>query len=59
VFNLHRQFDAMKRSGKWGPFRDRIRASDQALQGGEPNPVVADFGERSEAPQYAMRRPGG
>ena len=55
VFNMHRQFDGLKKSGQFGTLRDTIRRNDDALQG-VPNDVAADFGQQSEAPQYAMRR---
>jgi FPC/CPF motif-containing protein YcgG len=54
VFNPHRQFDALKAEGGYGRFRDLIRAGEQALQGGI-NPMLHDFGERSEAAQYSGR----
>lgn len=55
VFNMHRQFDGLKSSGQFTKLRDTIRKNDDALQAA-PNTLVADFGERSEACQYAMRR---
>lgn len=54
VFNMHKQFDDLKHGGKFTGFRDKIRARDDALQGC-PNDLAADFGQKSEAPQYAMR----
>lgn len=55
VFNMHRQFDGLKSSGQFAKLRDAIRKNDNALQG-SPNPVAGDFGDASEACQYAMRR---
>lgn len=54
VFNMHKQFDGLKQSGKFTHLRDAIRKHDYALQG-STNPLVADFGQQSEAPQYGMR----
>jgi len=54
VFNPHDQFDRLRADGKYGRFRDVIRARDIALQG-SLNPMVRDFGAASEAPQYSGR----
>jgi len=54
VFNPHDQFDRLRAEGRYGRFRDVIRARDVALQGTR-NPMVRDFGEASEAPQYSGR----
>lgn len=55
VFNMHKQFDGLKSTGKFARLRDTIRRRDDALQGTH-NEVAADFGSQSEAPQYVMRR---
>ncbi len=54
VFNPHAQFDRLRREGRYGRFRDVIRTRDVALQG-TVNPMLQDFGERSEARQYSGR----
>jgi FPC/CPF motif-containing protein YcgG len=54
VFNMHKQFDGLKQSGKFAQLRDTIRKQDDALQG-STNTLAADFGQQSEAPQYGMR----
>lgn len=57
VFNFHDQFEALKASGKYGTMQNAIRKRDLALQG-SINPVLARFGEASEARQYAGREVG-
>ena len=54
VFNLHRQFDALRTAGCYERMKAVIRQRDAALQG-SPNPMLDDFGTRSEARQYAGR----
>ena len=54
VFNFHDQFEAMRADGKYGKLQEAIRARDVALQG-DVNPVLARFGEASEAHQYSGR----
>lgn len=54
VFNFHEQFELLKQSGKYTGMQDAIRARDIALQG-SINPVLARFGESSEARQYSGR----
>jgi FPC/CPF motif-containing protein YcgG len=54
VFNAHAQFEMLRRSGRFERMRLRIRQRDAALQG-SINPVLADFGEASEARQYSGR----
>jgi FPC/CPF motif-containing protein YcgG len=55
VFNPHQQFEELRRTGRYHRFRDVIRESEATLQGGI-NPMLAEFGERSEASQYSGRR---
>lgn len=57
VFNFHDQFESLKRSGKYTSMQDAIRTRDTALQG-NVNPVLARFGESSEAVQYSGRAVG-
>ena len=54
VFNPHAQFEKLRRNGKWRRMRSVIRERDLALQG-SINPMLADFGEISEARQYSGR----
>lgn len=54
VFNFHEQFEQLKQSGKYAGLQDAIRTRDIALQG-SINPVLARFGEASEARQYSGR----
>jgi hypothetical protein len=54
VFNFHDQFVNLKASGTYGRMQTVIRARDTALQG-SVNPVLARFGESSEARQYSGR----
>ena len=54
VFNPHEQFDQLRRDGRYERFQRLIRGADVALQG-SINPMLANFGERSEARQYSGR----
>jgi FPC/CPF motif-containing protein YcgG len=54
VFNLHEQFEGLRESGKFATLQKAIRKRDKALQG-SLNPVLAQFGEASEALQYSGR----
>ncbi len=54
VFNLHEQFEALRRKGGYERMRDVIRKRDAALCG-SANPVLRNFRERSEARQYSGR----
>ena len=54
VFNFHDQFEALRHDGRYAKLQDAIRARDIALQGAI-NPVLARFGEASEAHQYSGR----
>jgi FPC/CPF motif-containing protein YcgG len=52
VFNFHDQFESMRQSGRYETLQKAIRQRDVALQG-DINPVLARFGEGSEAAQYS------
>ena len=52
VFNLHRQFEALRRGGKYGRLRDTVRANDVRYSG-SVNPMLQDFGSASESVQYS------
>ena len=54
AFNFHNQFESLKASGKYESMQSAIRSRDLQLQG-SINPVLARFGEVSEARQYAGR----
>lgn len=54
VFNAHKQFDVLKADGRYTPLQTAIRSRETALQG-NANPMLANFGERSEARQYSGR----
>jgi uncharacterized protein len=58
VFNFHGQFEALRASGRYEKLEAAIRERDVALQG-YINPVLARFGEASEAFQYSGRAQGG
>jgi FPC/CPF motif-containing protein YcgG len=57
VFNPHRQFQFLKADGRYQRLRDLIRTAERKLQGAI-NPMLRDFGERSEAAQYSGRMVG-
>jgi FPC/CPF motif-containing protein YcgG len=57
VFNPHEQFDALKKAGRYQRFQQVIREAEESLQG-DINPMLAAFGERSEASQYSGRQVG-
>jgi len=54
VFNFHNQFESLKQTGKFASMQTAIRERDTALQG-FLNPVLARFGDASEARQYSGR----
>lgn len=51
VFNPHQQFEKLRAKGLFSRIRELIRARDTLLQG-FVNPMLSDFGERSEIYQY-------
>jgi len=57
VFNPHDQFERLRADGRYEPLRAKIIARDVALAG-SPNPMIARFGEESEARQYSGREVG-
>ena len=57
IFNPHEQFDRLRKAGRYQRFQQVIRGAEQALQG-DINPMLASFGERSEASQYSGRQVG-
>lgn len=54
VFNAHDQFEALRNDGRYETLRENIIKRDIALAGA-PNPMLARFGETSEASQYSGR----
>lgn len=54
VFNLHEQFERLRREGRYDKVRGLIRRRDRAFAG-SVNPMMDDFGKRSEARQYSGR----
>lgn len=54
VFNLHDQFERLREDGLYGRLRETILDRDLALNGSQ-NPMLAKFGENSEARQYSGR----
>lgn len=54
VFNLHQQFEEMRSKGVFNKVRTMIRLKDKLLQG-SINPMLSDYGERSEIFQYIGR----
>ena len=55
VFNPHRQFDELRRSGRYARFQQVIRSAELQLQG-SINPMLSDHGTTSEASQYSGRQ---
>lgn len=54
VFNPRSQFTRLREDDQFERMRTVIRERDIELQG-TPNPMLADFGDRSEAKQYSGR----
>ena len=54
AFNLHRQFEQLRKMHTYERVRDLIRQRDKQLQG-HINPMLQDFGTSSEARQYSGR----
>ncbi len=54
VFNLHSQFENLRADGRYEKLRNSIVARD-VLFSGSSNPMLASYGQRSEARQYSGR----
>lgn len=54
VFNPHQQFEKLRVNGTFTKIRDIIRRKDKLLQG-NINPMLDDFGNKSEVFQYTGR----
>ena len=57
VFNLHEQFERLRDEGRYERLRQRILERDLAIAG-SLNPMLARYGEASEARQYSGRKVG-
>lgn len=57
VFNIRKQFEALRDEGRYEKLRENIIERDVALAG-SANPMLARHGEASEARQYSGRRVG-
>ncbi|MDM8009821.1 MAG: guanitoxin biosynthesis heme-dependent pre-guanitoxin N-hydroxylase GntA [Parasphingorhabdus sp.] len=57
VFNLHDQFERLREQGNYEKMRDTILARDVKLAG-DINPMLAKYGQASEARQYSGRQVG-
>nr|MDQ3394986.1 YqcI/YcgG family protein [Bacteroidota bacterium] len=55
VFNLHEQFEMLREMKSFDIVSEKIRTRDQELQG-SMNPMLAEYGEISEARQYSGRK---
>ncbi len=54
IFNLHDQFERLRAEGTYDKLRNTILQRDEKLAGSQ-NPMLARFGEQSEARQYSGR----
>ena len=54
VFNPHAQFEEMRRSDRYEKMKAIVRKRDTVFSG-SVNPMLADFGEKSEVYQYSGR----
>ncbi|WJG11254.1 guanitoxin biosynthesis heme-dependent pre-guanitoxin N-hydroxylase GntA [Aliiglaciecola sp. LCG003] len=57
VFNLHSQFEELRRKGKFNSVKDHIRRRDKKFSGSQ-NPMLATHGDGSEIYQYSGRTVG-
>jgi len=55
VFNPHAQFEKMKETGSYEKMKAVVRKRDLSFSG-SVNPMLTDFGERSEAYQYSGKQ---
>lgn len=58
VFNPHDQFERLREQNRYVRMREAIMARDEQLAG-SINPMLANHGEASAAPQYSGRRVDG
>ena len=57
IFNPHIQFEHLRADGRYATMQAVIR-SREASTGDGVNPMLSEFGERGEAPQYSGRLVG-
>jgi FPC/CPF motif-containing protein YcgG len=57
IFNPHEQFEILRAEGRYQRLKETIVKRDSALDG-FPNPMLAEHGTKSEAPQYSGRLVG-
>ena len=57
VFNPHDQFERLREQNRYDRMRNAIMARDEKLAG-STNPMLANHGEASAAPQYSGRQVG-
>ncbi|MGB3152687.1 MAG: guanitoxin biosynthesis heme-dependent pre-guanitoxin N-hydroxylase GntA [Maribacter sp.] len=57
AFNLHSQFENLRENGRYGIMKNAIRDNEMKFSG-SINPMLVDFGEGLEAPQYSGRHVG-
>jgi uncharacterized protein len=55
AFNLHQQFEQLREKGVYENMKKVIRERDEAYDG-TINPMLSDFGDGLEAPQYSGRK---
>ena len=55
AFNLHNQFENLRKKGRYQKIKEAIRTNEIAFSG-SINPMLNDFGEGLEAPQYSGRK---
>jgi FPC/CPF motif-containing protein YcgG len=54
VFNPHAQFERLREEGKFEKMKEVVRQREEQLEG-DVSPVLTDFGDDTEAKQYAGR----
>ena len=57
AFNLHWQFEKLRKMGTYDRVKTSIRERDEQFSG-STNPMLKDFGSQSEARQYSGRKVG-
>lgn len=57
AFNLHGQFENLRKNNRYDRMKNVIRSNEMEF-GGSINPMLSDFGEGLEAPQYSGREVG-
>lgn len=55
AFNLHEQFENLRKKGRYQKIKQVIRENELEFSG-SINPMLEDFGEGLEAPQYSGRK---